>query len=136
MIKGNSLISEVKQGIFQVRGAKPNFYAYGVVLHDLWWIWVLNCRVASEGIKGLGLDTVILNVGLNAWVVWGYELYILQLCKVVLLGHNFEPKYAHKFNELVLNELVSCELYFGSLEQWVCAWISAKTCNSHSGESG
>ena len=35
MIKGNSLISEVKQGIFQVRGAKPNFYAYGVVLHDL-----------------------------------------------------------------------------------------------------
>jgi len=36
----------------------------------------------------------------------------------------------------VLNELVSCELYFGSLEQWVCAWISAKTCNSHSGESG
>jgi len=24
---------------------------------------------------------------------------------------------------------------FGSLVQWVCAWISVKTCNSHSGES-
>ena len=40
-------------------------------------------------------------------MVWGYGLYILQLCKVVLLGHNFEFKYVHKLNQLVLNEMVS-----------------------------
>jgi len=67
VIKGNSLISEVKQGIFQVRGAKPNFYAYGVVLHDLWWICVLNVVLHLRELRVLGFGTVLLNVGLNAW---------------------------------------------------------------------
>ena len=31
----NFPISEVKQGIFQVRGAEPNSYVYSVILHDL-----------------------------------------------------------------------------------------------------
>jgi len=34
VIKGNSPISEVKQGIFQVKGAEPNSHVYFDVWYD------------------------------------------------------------------------------------------------------
>ena len=45
--------------------------------------------------------------GLGLWTVY---ITIVQSC---VLGHNFESKYVHKFNELVLNELVSVSCILG-----------------------
>jgi len=45
-----------------------------------------ECPVAPEGIKGFGFWYCSIECWPKCMSIWGYERYILKLCKVVLLG--------------------------------------------------